>query len=173
MRVPDEDIGFSFKPNGEEGAMSTKWIAGFVALLTPLYMFIVEGERSITSLAIFAVVGVLFSLMYYGIRYLVGGVDALTIFQDRVELHKKDKVQSIRWEDLASADFVSVNSIPWLTLIANNTTHRICLEAFTPEERKQIFELITGEAPDKTKVMSSWTIGNRIPFSYKTTKPKA
>jgi len=173
MKESNEEVGFTFKPNGEEGAMSTKWIAGFAALLAPIYMYIVEEERSSTSLAIFAALGVLFSFIFYGIRYLVGGVDALTIFEDRVELHKKDKVQSIRWEDLASADFVSVNSIPWLTLIANNTTHRICLEAFSSEEREHIFELITGEAPDKTKVMSSWTIGNRIPFSYKTTKPKA
>ncbi|MDX8381359.1 MAG: hypothetical protein R8M14_04535 [Ghiorsea sp.] len=173
MKVSDKDIGFSFKPNVEKGAMNTKWIAGVAALLAPVYMYIVEGERSITSLAVFSALGILLSFILYGIRYWVGGIDALTIFENRVELHKKNKIVSMRWEELVSADFVSVNSIPWLTLTANNTNHRICLEAFTQEEREQIFELITGEAPDKTKVISSWTIGNRIPFSYKTTKPNA
>lgn len=169
----EETKVYIFRPDKAAGMSFTRGLSVVVGLFAPAYLYVAEDVRNIYFLVGFAAFAALIPFAMRGLRSLAGGIEALAISEESIELIKKKDSETILWVDMAEVEFERVNDLPWILLVTNEKKkHRICLDDFGEGDRNKIHELIAGEVWDITKEKTTWIIANRLSFSYSQNRVK-
>lgn len=157
---------YTFKSDPESGIAFTKGVSVVAFFVAPIYLYIAEDVRNIYFLGGFALFAALIPFALRGLRALAGGIEALSISEDSIELIRRKSKEQIPWTEISKVEFENVNDMPWITLFKNEGgKERILLEDFDDADREKMQQLISGHMPDNTQEKTTWIIANRLSFS--------
>ena len=164
--IPDRIANMTtFHASKKQGRANIAWLAGVAVVAAPVLMF-GKGFHDIPSLIAGTIGAGALALAIYWVRGLVGGVKSITLSDDGVTISRKKGKVHLTWSDVTKARFETVNTTPWLTFTtAEKRKHRIGLEVFEEEKRKDITHSVMNSIPKKTTSTRSWILLNRVPIS--------
>jgi len=139
-----EDPGLTrrFVPDPALARRENLGVAATVALLVPVVLFLLRGERSPVVLFVFGVVGALVGYGMYSLRQAVHGLQEVEITPDLLTVTGRRGPVALRWDEIGSARFATYGGERWIFLRRAGGGLTLFVEGFSSDESAALNRLI-------------------------------